>query len=84
MRGQGTLYQIFLSDIIDNYSIHCAADKKDSLWRTQLTRSLESTINDADDSNEEANLRSRNMRILKTTTEYPESGLQVVKIDNNN
>jgi hypothetical protein len=49
-----------------------AADKKDCLRGTQLTRSLQN-VNDLDGPNEEANLRSQNMRITKTTTEYPES-----------
>jgi hypothetical protein len=52
-------------------------DKKDSsLSGTQLNRSLQS-INDPEP-NEEANLRSQNMRMLKTTTEYPESSRKVV------
>ena len=48
-----------------------AADKKDSLRGTQLTRSLQQNISDPDGPNEEANLRSQNMRITKTTIEYP-------------
>jgi len=43
-----------------------ATDKKDSLRGTQLTRSLQN-VNDTDGPNEEANLRSQNMRILKTS-----------------
>jgi hypothetical protein len=37
------------------------------------------SINDPDGPNEEANLRSQNMRILKTETTYPESGRKIVK-----
>jgi hypothetical protein len=50
---------------------------------TQVSRSLSlllsQSINDPDRPNEEANLRSQNMRILKTETTYPESGRKVVK-----
>jgi hypothetical protein len=44
---------------------------------TLLNRSLQN-VNDPEP-NEEANLRGQNMRIVKTTTEYPESGRRVVK-----
>jgi hypothetical protein len=44
---------------------------------TELNRSLQ-TINDPD-LNEEANLRNQNMRMLRTETNYPESGRKVVK-----
>jgi hypothetical protein len=62
-----------------------ATNDKDSLRNnnkgTQVSRSLLSSqsINDPDGPNEEANLRSQNMRILKTETTYPESGRKVVK-----
>jgi hypothetical protein len=46
---------------------------------TQVSRSLFQSINDPDGPNEEANLRSQNMRILKTETTYPESGRKIVK-----
>jgi hypothetical protein len=52
--------------------------QKDSLSGTRVNRSLQQTINDPDP-NEEANLRSQNMRILRTETTYPESGRKVVK-----
>jgi hypothetical protein len=52
-------------------------DKKDSsLNGTQLNRSLQSVIDP--EPNEEANLSSQNMRMLKTTTEHPESDRKVV------
>jgi hypothetical protein len=50
---------------------------------TQVSRSLQS-INDPDGPNEEANLRSQNMRILKSETTYPESGRKVVKTFDDN
>jgi len=53
-------------------------DKDSALKGTQLNRSLQS-ISDPDGPNEEANLRSQNMRITKTTIEYPESKRVVTK-----
>jgi hypothetical protein len=73
-------------------------DDKDSLRNnnnnnnnkgTRVSRSLsllssQQSINDPDGPNEEANLRSQNMRILKTETTYPESGRKVVKTFDDN
>jgi hypothetical protein len=65
------------AEVFSTTTSAAATDKKDSLSGTKVNRSLQ-TINDPDP-NEEANLRSQNMRMLKTTTEYPESGKKVVK-----
>jgi hypothetical protein len=70
-----------------NNTITTENDKEDSLRNnkgTQVSRSFsllssQQSINDPDGPNEEANMRSQNMRILKTETTYPESGRKVVK-----
>jgi hypothetical protein len=61
------------------FSTNVAADNKDNLRGTQINRSLQNLNDDPDGPNEEANLRSQNMIIKKTITEYPESGRTVVK-----
>jgi hypothetical protein len=64
-----------------NNSITPSADDKDSLRLrkgTQLSRSLSKT-DIIIEPNEEENMRSQNMRILRTETTYPESGRKVVK-----